>query len=290
MRDERFAVFLAIVLAVGAGAAAACGQAERPVASPAATTNRQRAPLGSPVDITYRFQVASDAAIDGDYRVLVHFVDSDEELMWTDDHDPPTPTSQWKPGQAVEYTRTLFIPVYPYLGQATIQVGLYDPRSGRRLRLNGRDNGQKAYAVASIELLPQSEALFLVYGDGWHDPEVSPANALEEWRWTKRDARVSFRNPQRDVVIYLDADGRADVFDSPQQVAVRVGEQVVDTFAVKDNARFLRRARVSAAALGTTEMVDLTISVDKTFVPAAHGGTDRRELGLRVYHLFAEVQ
>ena len=28
----------------------------------------------------------------------------DEELMWTDDHEPPTPTSAWKPGQTVEYT------------------------------------------------------------------------------------------------------------------------------------------------------------------------------------------
>lgn len=277
-------VVLGVVGSIG------CGRAERPVASPSATTNRQRAPLGSPVEITYRFQVPPDAAIDGDYRVLVHFVDSDDELMWTDDHDPPTPTSQWKPGQTIEYTRSLFIPVYPYLGPATIRVGLYDPRSGRRLRLAGRDNGQKAYEVASLELLPQSEALFLVYGEGWHDQEVSPANALEEWRWTKKEARVSFRNPQRDVLIYLDADGRTDMFDAPPQVSLRVGGQVVDTFALKDNARFLRRARVPASALGTGEMVDLTIAIDKTFVPADHGAADRRELGLRVYHLFAEVQ
>ncbi len=269
---------------------AACGRAEPPVASPSATTSRQRAPLGGPVDVTYRFQVLPDATIDDDYRVLVHFVDADDELMWTDDHEPPTPTSQWKAGQTIEYTRTVFVPVYPYLGQATIQVGLYDPRTGRRLRLSGRDNGQHAYAVASIELLPQSEAVFLIYGDGWHDQEVSPTNALEEWRWTRKEARVSFRNPQRGVTIYLDADGRPDVFAAPPQVSLRVGDQVVDTFSIRDTARFLRRTRVSAAALGTGEMVDLVIAVDKTFVPAEHGANDRRELGLRVYHLFAEVQ
>ena len=41
---------------------------------------------------------------------MVHVVDTDEELMWTDDHHPPTPTSQWKPGQTIEYTRTVFVP------------------------------------------------------------------------------------------------------------------------------------------------------------------------------------
>ena len=54
---------------------------------------------------------------------MVHVVDADEELMWTDDHNPPVPTTQWKPGQTVEYTRTVFVPIYPYVGEATIQVG-----------------------------------------------------------------------------------------------------------------------------------------------------------------------
>src|SRR5205814_5521817 len=62
---------------------------------------------------------------------------SDEQLIWTDDHNPPTPTTQWKPGQTVEYTRTIFIPVYPYVGEATLQVGLYrseERRVGKECR------------------------------------------------------------------------------------------------------------------------------------------------------------
>ena len=49
---------------------------------------------------------------------MLHVVDADDELMWTDDHDPPTPTTQWKPGQTIEYTRTVFVPIYPYVGEA----------------------------------------------------------------------------------------------------------------------------------------------------------------------------
>src|SRR5690349_14010566 len=69
-----------------------------PVATPTVTLNHERVPLGSPLEITYKFVVANDAKFAEDYRVFVHVVDADEELMWTDDHNPPTPTTQWKPG------------------------------------------------------------------------------------------------------------------------------------------------------------------------------------------------
>ena len=61
------------------------------MATPSVTLNHDKAPLGSPIDITYKFVVAADAQFDQDYRVMAHVVDADDELMWTDDHDPPTP-------------------------------------------------------------------------------------------------------------------------------------------------------------------------------------------------------
>src|ERR1700680_4411812 len=73
-----------------------------PVATPSVTLGRARAPLNSPLDIKYTFVVANDAHFEQDYRVMVHVVDAEEELIWTDDHNPPTPTTQWKPGQTVE--------------------------------------------------------------------------------------------------------------------------------------------------------------------------------------------
>jgi hypothetical protein len=267
------------------------GGTEPPVAAPSAVSSRERAPLGSPIVMTYRFQVAPDAKFDRDYRVMVHFVDADREIMWTDDHDPPTPTTQWKPGQTIEYTRTMFTPVYPYLGKATIEMGLHDPKTQQRLALSGKDDGQRAYEVAALELLPQSEGIFLVYGDGWQDQEFSQKNSMEEWRWTKKDARLSFHNPQRDLLLYIDADGRTDVFDSPQQVSVVVGGQVVETFPIENDGRFLHKTKIPASVLGAGEMAELQISVDKTFVPAEHGdGVDRRDLGIRVFHVFVESQ
>src|SRR5580765_2954686 len=88
-----------------------------PVATPSFSASQTRVPLGSPVEVTYKFTVAKDAPkIDQNYRVFVHFLDADKERMWTDDHDLPVPTSQWAPGQVIEYTKTMFVLVYPYMG------------------------------------------------------------------------------------------------------------------------------------------------------------------------------
>ena len=53
-----------------------------PVATPSITMSHDRAPLGSPIDITYKFVVADDARFTEDYRVLVHVVDADDELIF----------------------------------------------------------------------------------------------------------------------------------------------------------------------------------------------------------------
>jgi len=132
-----------MILAV---ALAGCGTSSKqpPVATPAVAVNHARVPLGSPLEITYEFRIAADApAFAEDYRVFVHFVDADEELMWTDDHFPPTPTTQWKPGQTIKYNRLLFVPVYPYVGDASIEIGLYG-KDGKRLPLAGTEKGQRA--------------------------------------------------------------------------------------------------------------------------------------------------
>ena len=133
--------------------------------------------------------------------MFVHFLDADEELMWTDDHDPPTPTSEWKPGQTVEYTRTMFIPSYPYVGAAKIAAGMYTPGNNERLKFSNEDRGDRSYKVADFELLPQTENIFVIFKDGWHPAEVVTEGAgRTEWQWTKKDATIAFRNPKRDVV------------------------------------------------------------------------------------------
>jgi hypothetical protein len=276
-------------------AVAACGgrqETEPPVAKPEFEATRTRIPLGSPVDVRYRFTIPAGAQpIDENHKVFVHFLDSNGELMWTDDHEPELPTSRWTPGETVEYTRTMFIPIYPYVGETTVRLGLYSPESGRRLRLEGSHGGQRAYDVGQIELLPQSENVFLIYKEGWHPAEVARDNVAVEWQWTRKEAVIAFRNPKRDATFYLHLDGRSDLFDQPQQVQVSIGDQIIDTFEVPAREPVLRKAPIAAAQFGAGDMVDLKLTVDKTFVPAtlpAAASSDPRELGVRVFHAFVE--
>ena len=290
---SRDRVRLSLVCLAVASLASACGskqEAVPPIAKPSVTLNHDRAPAGSPLEITYKFVVANDAHFTEDYRVLVHVVDADEELMFAFDHDPPKPTSQWKPGETIEYTKTVFIPIYPYVGEAAIQVGLHSTKDQKRLTLAGEDVGQNAYRVARMQLQPQTENVFTVYKEGWHGAEVAEQNSMIEWQWTKKDATLSFKNPKKDALFYFEVDNPGSAFNEPQKVKVSLGDQVVDEFTLQPKQPELRKIPLKAAQLGADDVSELTISVDKTYVPAvvASGSKDPRELGVRVFHAFVD--
>jgi hypothetical protein len=262
-----------------------------PLATPAVTLSHDKAPLGSPIDITYRFVPTPDARFAEDLRVMVHVVDSDEEMIFNFDHNPPTPTTQWKPGQTIEYTRTEFIPVYPYVGEASIQVGLYSTTTQKRVALTGEDAGQKAYKVARLQLQPQTENVYTVFKDGWHPAEQAEHNATVEWQWTKKDATLVFKNPKKDVVFYFDVDNPGNVFKDSQHVQLTIGGQPIKDFSIAPGQQLLQKIPITAAQLGSDDMVELHIAVDKTFVPSllpASNSKDPRELGIRVFHAYID--
>ena len=276
-----------------AGLLAGCGSKDDapPLATVSLALNKPAAALGSPIDMTYRFQVAPAAAFDGNYRVFMHLLDSDGVNRWSDDHDPPTKTSEWKPGQTVEYTRTSFIPVVPYLGEATIRVGLYRPDApDSRAPLSGPEPEGRSYKVATLKVLPQSENIFIVDRSGFNGTEWAPENPAREWFWTKREYVASFKNPKKDSTLYLEFDSRPDLFNQPQIVNVYLGSQSVATFAADSVNPVLRRIPLRADQLGSVDMVELRIGVDRAFTPAAMpgGGKDTRELGIRVYRRFVD--
>ena len=282
----RMRVRLATSLLLAAIALAGCSgkqQNEPAVATPSLAFSKEGAAIGSAVTLTYKFVVAPDAKIDKDYTVFVHVLDPEGEMMWTDDHVPPTPTSKWKAGETVEYKRTVFVPNYPYIGEANVRLGLYDP--SKRLVLNAQEVSRREYLVAKFQIRASSENIWLIYKDGWHQAEVDAKNPQTEWQWTKKTATISFKNPKKDSTLYLEFDARADLFTPSQQVVVRIGDQTVGQFAADAKDRKILTFPLTAAQLGTGDLVDLVIDVDKTFKP---GGTDPRELGIRVFHTYVE--
>jgi hypothetical protein len=72
---------------------------------------------------------------------------------------------------------------------------------------------------------------------------------------------------------------------------VRLGSTLLDRFSLPSGVRTLRRIPLPAGAAGDAETVELTIAVDKTFVPSdvpALGSSDDRELGIRVFRAYLE--
>ncbi len=179
----------------------------------------------------------------------------------------------------------MFVPNYPYIGEAAVRLGLYNQSTSKRLTLNAPEVSRKEYVVSKFQLQPQSENIFLIYKDGWHPAEVAADNATSEWQWTKKTASLSFRNPKKDATFYLEFDARIDLFNPPQQVTVRLGDQPVAAFAADSKDRKLLTFPITAAQFGSGEMAELVIDVDRTFNP---GGGDPRDLGIRVFHAFIE--
>jgi len=254
------------------------------VATATVTLARDRAAIGSPLPMTYKFEVAQNASIPQDYIVFVHVLDDQQESLWGDDHQPSQPTSSWKPGQRVEYSRTVFIPNFPYIGQTHVRIGLYQP-GGQRLPLCNTEVSRREYEVARFQLLPQSENIFLLYKEGWHPAEIAADNPGVEWQWTKKVATISFRNPKKDSTFYIEYDARTDKFPTPQQVSVTAGGQSIGTFTADAKLKTLVSFPVTAAQLGTADMAEISIDVGQIFVA---GGGDNRELGIRVFHVFVE--
>lgn len=284
----------ACVLTAMAVTMVACGKKEDtavPMAGVQVKLSRAKVALGSPVEVTYKFTVAPNAGSFGNRRVFVHFLDADEELMWTDDHEPPTPTSEWKPGQTVEYTRTMFIPSYPYVGAAKVVAGLYTAGANDRVKLSNEDRGDRSYKVADFELLPQTENIFVIFKDGWHPAEVNSEGASRtEWQWTKKEATIAFRNPKRDVTLVLQVDNPAQA-NGAQNVAVQLGDQVMTTIQLSAKDAPVLKFPITAAQLGASDMVEMKFVADKTVVPALEPtmkNTDPRELGARFFHVFVQ--
>lgn len=289
-RRWTFGVTVAVVTLTVA--TAACGvdiDTTPAVATPHVGLSKTDVMVGGPVEMSYTFSVAASAPpFPDDCVVFVHFRDVDGEWLWGDDHQPSIPTQQWKPGDVIEYTRTILVPRIPYVGETRVEIGIVTP-SGERLPLSAPVAGSRVYAVAFLNLDLQPNGLFVVFREGWHLAERSD-DGLQEWHWSADEATLVFRNPRQDVLWYLELE-RAEGFPEPQQVELRIGDTVIDAFSLSPSEADLRKISLTADQLGSGETVEVRLSVDRTFVPAlvaGRGNSDSRELGVKVFRAFVE--
>ena len=123
------------------------------------------------------------------------------------------------------------------------------------------------------------------YVEGWFPEEKSQETT---WRWSHQTATLLVPNPGVDAILYVDYDGRADLFqDRPRTISVSVRDQVLQAFLADASGRHSRRIPLPASALGDSDTAEIRIAVDRTFVPADRlaGSRDDRELGVVVFEV-----
>lgn len=280
----------AIALGAIAVSTAGCASPPEPIGVVRLALDRASVPLGSSVEATIRFDLApAFEPLREDYRVFVQVLDQNGVLLWSTEHAPPIPTTAWRPGRSIHYTQHVRVPAYPYIGPAIVAVGLHSPVSGERLALAGDDLGDSAYRVATLTLEPQHESSFVIYDEGWHQVEFDVI-AQTKWRWTTGRAALFFRNPNRAARLFLEVQGRPNLFDVPQRLTLVVDGGTLDEVVLDTRDPVRLEYELTAADLSTADEVRVELLIDRTFEPAAldAGSRDTRELGIQLFDAYVE--
>ena len=271
---------------------AGCGATPpEPVAAVTFGIQRTTVPFGGSIDLTIQFDVApAHKPLNEDYRVFLHALDDRASLLWSDDHDPPVPTSTWRPRQSIQYTRRVKVPASPYSGPAVIVAGLYSPLSGTRLPLTGDELDDFAYRIADIALESSYERSLLVHESGWHRLEFEPSTHTV-WRWTTGRPVLSFRNPHRRARLRLEVQGTSARRERPQRLSLVVGDHTIHETTLSTGRRVSLDFDLTTLDLGSDDVVRLELRIDPSIRAAGSnsGGMDSRELGIRVFDAYVEL-
>ena len=253
-----------------------------PAAQVAATPQRTAVGAGGPIEVEYRVtKLAGGSTIPSDAWVFVHMLDASGTLLWTDDHQL-APLSAGSGDTPIVYRRTMFVPRATPTGRVRIEAGLFSRADGARI-----PTAPGNPATGSFDVGPASDALFVVFGDGWHAAERVPQQQANEWRWSKGDARLSFRHPRRDAELTLEVDQPVNSV-GVQAVELRAGSDLLATFNVEPGVRRIHTVSLPDARMGSGPMVEVNLHVQPTFVPAHMPNltsSDTRELGVRVFNV-----
>ena len=128
--------------------------------------------------ISYHWAVEKAAA--DDWTVFVHFTDAAGQIKFQNDHRPAPPTSQWRPGEALQGPFTVVVPE-GLSGTFDIRIGLFKTLNEGRPKLRGLCDkerrvmaGKVKVAGDKVEFLPPEPAaplgdpgLFVRADSGW---------------------------------------------------------------------------------------------------------------------------
>ncbi|MFQ5744280.1 MAG: hypothetical protein ACE5HV_11915 [Acidobacteriota bacterium] len=246
-------------------------------------------PVGQPFEVGYRWTPGEAFTPPADdYKVFVHLAEPDGTIFMQDDHYPPLPTSQWRAGEPVTYKRWIYPPSSVQPEYIELYVGLYQEAENSKIAVKSGGEWNERPSVHRMYVRTDQVAGLPVNIEGWHEKEVSPTSPTESWIWMERSGTVAFGNPRGPAILHLRAHSPIDEVGGPQKVTILFGGRELTALEITEPAPFLKRIPVPRAALGDDDWVEVTLSVDKTFVPGElyPDSEDTRELGLLVYDFY----
>ena len=154
----------------------------------------------APIEMGYRFVVSPNALrFTGDEVVFVHFLDTDGELMWTDDHFGRQfrRHSGSRAGLIRRASCTMFSSAEAsrYLGRRASSSGILlakkrRPRCHRLARTSGSSTRTK---LPGSTCNPQAgQLLYVVFRTAGTGSEVADGVTGAGWRWSKKNATLAF--------------------------------------------------------------------------------------------------
>ena len=131
-------------------------------------------------------------------------------------------------------------------------------------------------------MVASPQSVFHVPHAGWNEVEYSD-QMQRRWQWTTSRAEIFVNAAGRDLTLTLAGESPLRYFDTPPNVTIRAGNQVLGTAQPSND--FQITVKIPAAALAASDGM-LTVETDQSFVPHDRTGSpDRRTLGLRLYDL-----
>ncbi|MBN1356843.1 hypothetical protein JXA40_11325 [bacterium] len=211
----------------------------------------------------------------------VHFLNSDGEILWQDDHAPEPGTTEWKAGQIYRYERIVYVPLIPRISQITMVMGLYGAGENR-YSLNGTAYRKDKYPIGVFtvspprkpEDLPEAKIEFL---EGWYSAERNIATK-DSWRWMKNRGLCRLKNPHREATLYLQGWVPTDIYTKPSALILNINGVEYKQYR-NLNYKFEIMETIPTDLFEESESLALELITDHSYVPA------ERELGLDPRHL-----
>jgi hypothetical protein len=127
-------------------------------------------------------------------------------------------------------------------------------------------------ALTPINRLPQ-------FVSGWWAPERA---GVEEWRWTIGHAVMKLPPSSGDTLLRLNARVPVELLPSRPEITISLNGAIIDRWRAAEEVQD-RQWHVEPAPNGGENTLQL--SIERTFNPAQHRGSDARDLGLQVRYV-----